>query len=75
MSSRRLHHTTLFFFFLFSALALQAATLVRAPYVQNVQADRATILWTTREPGTGAVLYSDGEREDRECTGQRLSPD
>ena len=60
MTSRRLDLTTLSFLFLCSALAVQAATLVRAPYVQNVQADHATILWTTREPGTGAVVLSDG---------------
>jgi len=35
-------------------------TLVRSPYVQNVQTDHASILWTTREAGTADVAYSDG---------------
>jgi len=35
-----------------------AATLLRTPYVQNVAADRATILWVTRELGEGLVEYS-----------------
>lgn len=38
--------------------ASQAATLLRLPYLQNVQADHATIMWTTRENGSGAVEYS-----------------
>jgi uncharacterized protein (TIGR03437 family) len=42
--------------------AAPAATLVRAPYLQNVQADRASILWTTQEPVSGSVTLtgSDG---------------
>ncbi len=36
----------------------QAATLLRYPYLQNVRADRATILWTTRESGEGTVQFS-----------------
>src|SRR5690242_690855 len=41
-------------------LVLTAAppTLVRKPYVQNVGADRATILWTTLEAGRGLVKCS-----------------
>ena len=32
-----------------------AATLVRQPYLQNVQATRASVLWTTGEAGSGTV--------------------
>jgi acid phosphatase type 7 len=32
-----------------------AATLARQPYLQNVQANQATILWTTQEAGVGSV--------------------
>src|SRR5258706_13849556 len=31
---------------------------VRFPYVQNVQADRATVMWTTLEAGLGRVDYT-----------------
>ena len=44
------------------AVAVQAATLVRGPYLQNVQPDRATILWATREPGRGSITYTDGAK-------------
>jgi hypothetical protein len=40
--------------------AAAGATLVRAPYLQNVQAGRASILWTTEEPGVGVAFVSDG---------------
>jgi 3',5'-cyclic AMP phosphodiesterase CpdA len=40
--------------------AAAGATLVRAPYLQNVQAGRASILWTTDAPGVGVVSISDG---------------
>ena len=43
---------------LWVAVLAQAATLVRQPYLQNVQAARATILWTTAEDGVGEVWYS-----------------
>jgi hypothetical protein len=33
-------------------------TVSRFPYVQNVQNDRASILWATFEPGIGQVRYS-----------------
>ncbi len=36
----------------------RAATLARFPYVQDVRRDRATITWTTLEPGGGVVEYS-----------------
>src|SRR6266540_2637896 len=35
-----------------------AATLQRSPYLQNVTGDRATIMWTTLEPGAGWVEFS-----------------
>jgi phosphatidylserine/phosphatidylglycerophosphate/cardiolipin synthase-like enzyme len=37
-----------------------AATLVRQPYLQMVGPDRATIVWTTHEPGPSSVAYSKG---------------
>jgi hypothetical protein len=37
---------------------LPVITTTRYPYVQNVSNDRASILWTTAEPGTGWVRYS-----------------
>ncbi len=37
---------------------LQAATLLRYPYVQNVRSDRATIRWTSYDDGVGVVEYS-----------------
>jgi len=42
--------------------AARGATLVRQPYLQNVQTDRASILWTTRQPGScfAAVTAGDG---------------
>lgn len=36
----------------------QTTALVRYPYLQNVRADRATIMWATAENGSGAVQYS-----------------
>ncbi len=36
----------------------RAASLVRYPYLQNVGANQATLVWTTFEEGTGAVRYS-----------------
>lgn len=45
-----------------AALAVAAtcggATLARAPYLQNVSAESATVMWTTDGPGKGAVEYS-----------------
>lgn len=35
-----------------------AVTLVRQPYLQNVQRDRASILWTTSAAGDGGVMIS-----------------
>ncbi len=37
-----------------------AATLVRQPYLQSVGPDRATIVWTTREPGPASITYTTG---------------
>jgi hypothetical protein len=40
---------------------VQAISLSRFPYMQNVRADRASILWATLESGVGEVTYtSDG---------------
>lgn len=33
----------------------RAATLLRQPYLQNVQASQASVLWTTQEAGLGTV--------------------
>jgi hypothetical protein len=33
---------------------------LRLPYLQSVQADRASVLWTTSQPGRGSVTVSDG---------------
>src|SRR5439155_26694312 len=38
-----------------AGLARSATTLVRRPYLQNVQGDRASILWTTLAPRQGRV--------------------
>lgn len=35
-----------------------AIALVRTPYLQNVQSDRVSILWTAREPGNGIVTVT-----------------
>jgi len=44
---------------LFGAAAVpRAATLARFPYVQNVRRDRATVTWSTLEPGHGSLDYS-----------------
>lgn len=43
-----------------AAMALDAATLARSPYLQNVGSRHATILWTTFEAGSGKVEYSAG---------------
>lgn len=36
----------------------RAATLVRQPYLQNVREDRASVLWTMPEAGTGTVTVA-----------------
>jgi uncharacterized protein (TIGR03437 family) len=36
----------------------RAATLARQPYLQNVQANRASVLWTTSEAGSGTVTVT-----------------
>lgn len=36
-----------------------ANTYLRMPYLQSVQADRASILWTTSQPATGSVTVTD----------------
>ncbi len=40
------------------AHTLSAATFVHRPYLQNLQGDRVTILWSTRENLNGTVEYS-----------------
>ena len=37
----------------------RAATLVRQPYLQNVQTDRVAVLWTTQESGSGTVTVTE----------------
>ncbi len=39
------------------ASAAPSAALLRAPYLQQVTADSAIVVWTTREPGTAEVRY------------------
>ena len=41
-----------------TALTTPSVTTTRYPYLQNVRADRASILWATKEPGNGVVAYS-----------------
>jgi uncharacterized protein (TIGR03437 family) len=52
---------------LLKALALLATpswaasnSYLRLPYLQCVQTDRASVLWTTAQPGSGSVAVSDG---------------
>lgn len=47
-------------------------TTLRYPYVQNVQADRATIMWATIETGSAVVQYSaDGVNFQTAFAGRR----
>ena len=41
--------------------ATAAITAERYPYVQNIGFDHASVLWTSRDRGTGSVQYSDGK--------------
>jgi acid phosphatase type 7 len=52
----------------------QGPILVRYPYLQNVGAERATILWATREPGISTLLYSTtgGATQTLAITARRL---
>ena len=43
-----------------AAAAQAAATLVRGPYLQQVDATRAIVVWATRESGTAQVVYHPG---------------
>ena len=45
------------------AAALEAATLTRSPYIQNLGPHRVTIIWTTPERGEGAVEFFAEGRE------------
>lgn len=48
-----------------------AATLLRSPYLQNVGADRATVLWVTREAGEGSVEITTDGLDPRAVIAQR----
>src|SRR5258708_33236988 len=41
-----------------AALVGAGVTLQRFPYLQNVTSDAASVLWTTRQPGGGSVVFS-----------------
>ena len=43
----------------------------RYPYLQNVQTDKATIMWATLERGTGSVQYTADGTNFRTVTAQR----
>ena len=43
---------------LLASVICPAASLARLPYLQNVSAEGATVLWTTSENGQGKVQYS-----------------
>jgi hypothetical protein len=36
----------------------RAATVIRQPYLKNMTANSATVLWTTEENGRGAIRFS-----------------
>ncbi len=54
-----------------------AITVVRAPYLQNVQSDRVSVLWTTRESGSGRVMIApeSGSPITVDATVTVISPD
>jgi uncharacterized protein (TIGR03437 family) len=54
--------------------ALDAATLVHQPYLQNMQGDRATIVWSARENAVGTVRYSSDTSFSQSVTAQRVRP-
>lgn len=49
-------------------------TLVRGPYLQQAGADRATVVWATRESGTAEVRYSGGGASSSVSATSRLVP-
>lgn len=52
-------------------LAVAAGVSIRRrPYVQNVRRNRATVRWTTLEPGEGSVVVSGGDRVERVIAGR-----
>jgi uncharacterized protein (TIGR03437 family) len=55
---------------------VRAATLARQPYLQNVQASRASVLWTTQEAGSGSltVIAPDGSSLTRSAGMQAFQP-
>lgn len=48
-----------------SRLAAATITLDRFPYLQNISNDRATVLWTTRQRGSGRVEFGSGNYSQR----------
>src|SRR5580704_16483681 len=54
----------------------RAATLLRQPYLQNVQQNRASILWTTQEAGSGSVtaIGADGSSVTVAASIQEFQP-
>ena len=46
------------------------ATLVREPYLQQVTANSAIVVWTTRQPGAASVRYSTGGGASATVTAQ-----
>src|SRR5580704_7822943 len=54
----------------------RAASLVRQPYLQNVQADRASVLWTTDQPDSGTVtaIGDDGSMVTAAASIQTFQP-
>ncbi len=53
----------------------QATTLSRHPYLQDVRADRASVLWTTLEPGAGEVQFSTDRKAWRSAAARRRAHD
>jgi uncharacterized protein (TIGR03437 family) len=53
-----------------------AASLIRQPYLQNVQADRASVLWTTDQPdfGTVTAIGDDGSTVTAAASIQTFQP-
>jgi acid phosphatase type 7 len=46
-------------------LAAATVTLDRFPYLQNISNDRATVLWTARQRGSGRVEFGSGNYSQR----------
>src|SRR5712692_3520036 len=52
-----------------AALVGAGVTLQRFPYLQNVTSDAASVLWTTRQPGGGSVVFSSDSSFSRSAAG------